>query len=154
MLPKFQILCDPHIQNSIGIRNTGVRHRFLSSPAIIDIYASFLQKFSDAMQTAVLAHEIHHLKQDAFLRHYDEAEADLASVLASNSPCLAVYLKDFIDPIEHLPTITKENAAELLKPQSDDDPHPSHIARMSFVLTMHEYYSRARSFLLNKDLDS
>jgi hypothetical protein len=118
-----------------------------------------LQQYSDCEQCGVLAHELHHLKQyeQSSLNNYwsyhcyatgnnYEAEADIASVLTSQSPALAVFFNRF-DQLP-MPTITRDNMQELLKNEIFCS-HPSLRARKALVLTMYEHYKRARAQLVD-----
>jgi len=140
-------MCHPRIKTAIGMRDTYIsRHIFNND--YINIYASFMQGLSDKKQASVLAHEMHHIVQKVHWRkrpdgHNAEAEADLASVLATHSACIASYLS-FEKFYRSFPTITRDNAVQRLVGQGANDPaHPSDVKRIAFTLTMNVLHKEA-----------
>ena len=139
----------------------------------LTLTTSFLQSHSDKLIAATIAHEIHHVKQfepigQQSLEWYytnrkwcylptdnnHEAEADIASILATHSPCIASLLSELFVSDDYklrIPMIDRENAAAILKAQSSNDIHPTRGARLSLILTIYEHYRRTRKLLLPKE---
>ena len=147
--------CDRHIQQAIGLREIS-----MSWGRQLTVYTSLLQNFTDNQLAGLIAHEIFHIIQpvdwDELTKiskagNNVELEADLASILATNSTCIPSFLKRASQIKVLLPTITRENAADLLKPEDPDDPdttHPSIPPRISFNLAMSVHTQRAIAYLL------
>lgn len=112
------------------------------------------QKWSDDVYAAVSAHELFHMKQKedrqcSFTRNNEEVEADLSSILATNSTNLGVFLANKLKANNELllPTITRENVHEVLSEQ-DEMGHPLPATRIAFILTMNEHFQKAKALLL------
>jgi hypothetical protein len=125
----------------------------------------YLQKASDDELFTSFAHELMHKKQYYLKKNYSEitgnnqeAEADIASVLVNGYPVV-----DFVGEQSQLPIFTRSNVDEILKPVDSvvngminskqkqgfgGDPYPSCAARVSLILTMNEYYKRAKELLV------
>ena len=100
-----------------------------------------LQNLSDEEISNLLSHEFEHLKQAEghITGNNDEAEANIASVLETNNPCLAAFIRINLDQApKHLTMpLTKENLDERLLTATPSDHEP----RESAILSMYGTYN-------------
>ena len=153
--------CDPRIQ--AGTSEAQLRYGTFDSRLML--MSSFLQKFSDAEIACVLAHELHHQRQHSTKSYLKdngtnkEAEADIAALLATHSPCITTFLSRSSDKQhisqESFPLITSKNAANRLVGQEAVDSehpsfigHPSNIMRQAVVLIMDKHDKEATELLI------
>ncbi|HBL98203.1 TPA: hypothetical protein DDZ86_01000 [Candidatus Dependentiae bacterium] len=152
-----------------------------SLPLCIECAFSHLILFSDDLLTSIFAHEMQHLKQlefsykeksllddtelETFIKNpmkrsksrfnlqnnNYEAEADIASVLATNTPLLALYLSATAEYPVNPPIITRDSLSQLLKGRTADDDHPPRENRISLIFATYKNLKRARKLLIEKN---
>ncbi|HBY05922.1 MAG: hypothetical protein UV38_C0003G0021 [candidate division TM6 bacterium GW2011_GWE2_42_60] len=156
-----------------------------SLPPFIRSSSSYLNIFFDDLLTSIFAHEMQHLKQlefsckeksllddtelETFIKNPREksksdfntqgnnieAEADIASVLATNKPLMALYFNNIaiwknlsVNP----PKFTRDSLSQLLKGLTTDDDHPPLENRISLIFATYKNLKRARKLLIDQDL--